>query len=194
MRDASGSRFAPRLRGSTRVVGWGALTAFVVAGLVAPAVAPGSVRARQSTQRFTFYSVATSEQYENYSDDRQRGYGNNPFGNFKDTSSTIKRTKNGPFPGDIEYFELNVYKDAALKKRTGTATITCQFNLNKRAFCNATYELNQGTLSAAGLVDFKTSSFAIAVTGGSGAYEGFRGELDAVPAAHRAQRLSFLIG
>ena len=141
----------------------------------------------------TLYSVATAEQYQNYSDDRQRGYGNNPFGNFKDTSSTIKKTKSGPFPGDLEYYQLNVYKDATLKTRVGTANLTCQFNLNKNAFCNAKYQLQGGTLVGAGTIDFKTSSFAIAIVGGSGNYLGLRGELDAKPAAHRSQRLAFAL-
>ena len=103
------------------------LTAAAVAALLTPAVASSSDRAAKSPQRLTLYSVATAAQYQNYSDDRQRGYGNNPFGNFKDTSATTKRTKSGPFPGDLEYFELIVYRDADLKTRTGTATITCQF-------------------------------------------------------------------
>ncbi len=171
-----------------------ALSASVIAALVAPAVATSLDRAAKSPPRLTLYSVATAEQYENYSDDRQRGYGSNPFGNFKDTSSTIKRTKSGPFPGDLEYFQLTVYKDAALKTRVGTANITCQFNLNKNAFCNAKYQLQDGALVGAGTIDFKTSSFAIAIVGGSGKYQGLRGELDATPAAHRSQRLAFDLG
>jgi hypothetical protein len=167
------------------------LTACVIAALVAPAVASSSDRVSKSPQRLTLYSVATAEQYENYSDDRQRGYGKNPFGNFKDTSSTIKRTKSGPFPGDVEYFQLTVYKDATLKTRVGTANITCQFGVNKQAFCNAQYQLNNGVLVGAGAIDFNTSSFAIAIVGGSGKYQGLRGELDATPAAHRSQRLAF---
>ncbi len=168
-----------------------ALTACVAAALLIPAVASSLDRAAKSPQRLTLYSVATAEQYQNYSDDRQRGYGNNPFGNFKDTTSTIKRTKSSPFPGDLEYFALVVYKDAALKKRVGTASITCQFGVNKQAFCNAQYQLNNGVLVGAGAIDFKTSSFAIAIVGGSGKYQGLRGELDATPAAHRSQRLAF---
>jgi hypothetical protein len=168
-----------------------ALTASVIAALVAPAVASSLDRAAKSPQRLMLYSVATAEQYENYSDDRQRGYGNNPFGNFKDTSARIKRTKSGPFSGDRKYYQLIVYKDAALKKRVGTSSITCHFNLDKQAFCNALYQLETGVLVGAGAIDFKTSSFAIAVVGGSGKYFGLRGELDATPAAHRSQRLVF---
>jgi hypothetical protein len=169
----------------------GALTASVLVALFAPAVASSLDRAPKTPQRLTLYSVATAEQYQNYSDDRQRGYGNNPFGNFKDTSSTKKRTKIGPFPGDLEYFELIVFKDAALKQRVGTANVTCQFNVNKNAFCNAKYQLKGGAIVGAGTIDFKSSSFTIAIVGGSGTYQGLRGELNATPAAHRAQRLAF---
>jgi hypothetical protein len=167
------------------------LTAAVMGALFAANVASSSDRAAQSPQRLTLYSVATAEQYANYSDDRQRGYGNNPFGNFKDTTSTIKKTKVGPFPGDLEYFELTIYKDAALKARVGTASITCQFNQNKLSFCDASYQLNNGTLLGTGPINFKSSSFAIAIVGGSGKYQDLRGELDGAPAAHRAQRLTF---
>lgn len=168
-----------------------ALTAFVVAALLVPAVASSLDRAAKSRQQLTLYSVATAEQYQNYSDDRQRGYGHNPFGNFKDTTPTIKKTQVGPFPGDLEYFSLIVYKDAALKTRVGTANVTCQFNVNKQAFCNTEYRLNDGVLVGAGAIDFKSSSFAIAVVGGSGKYQALRGTLHATPAAHRSQRLAF---
>jgi len=173
-------------------MGRGALVTGVLAAgvLGVPALASGSVRAAKTTE-VTLFTVAQSEQYANYSDDRQRGYGSNPFGNFKDTTATIKKTKTGPFAGDLEYFQLTIYKDAALKTRVGTAEITCQFNLNKNAFCDATYQLSDGTLIGAGTVDFKTSSFVLAVTGGTGRYQGVRGDLESTPAAHRAQRVAF---
>jgi len=165
----------------------------LLSGLVAlgvPALASASVDAARSTH-LTLYTVAQAEQYANYSDDRQRGYGNNPFGNFKDTTATIKRSKAGPFPGDLEYFQLTIYKDAALKKPYGTAEITCQFNLNKNAFCDVTYQLSDGTLVGAGPVDFKTSSFDLAVVGGTGKFQDERGVLTSTPAARRSQRVAF---
>jgi hypothetical protein len=161
-----------------------------VTALAVPAVALSSDRAMtRNLQRVTLYSVANGEQFLRYSDDRQRGYGNNPFGNFKDTHATINRHKNGALPGDIDQFEFNVYKGADLKQRIGTAKITCQYNFNLHAFCDATYQLQNGTLVGAGPIDFNTPGFAIAITGGTGAYQGLRGELDSTPAAHRAQRL-----
>ncbi len=167
----------------------GAAVGALLAALLAQTVASGAGQTRKAV-RLTLYTVAQSEQYANYSDDRQRGYGNNPFGNFKDTTATIKRTKAGPFPGDLEYFQLAVYRDARLKTKVGTAEITCQFNVNKNAFCDATYQLNDGTFVAAGTVDFKSSSFALPVTGGTGKYFGLRGDLESTPAAHRAQRVA----
>ena len=165
-----------------------------MAALLVPAVGLSLGRgARSPQQRLTLYSVASAEQYANYSDDRQRGYGNNPFGNFKDTTATVKKTKVGAVPGDLEYFELTIYKDAALKTRVGTASITCQFNQNKLSFCDANYALDNGTLLGTGPIDFNSSSFAIAIVGGSGRYQDLRGELDGAPAAHRAQRLTFLL-
>jgi hypothetical protein len=174
--------------------GLSVLVASVVTALVVPAVASSSDRAAKgNSRRVTLYSVANGEQFLRYSDDRQRGYGNNPFGNFKDTHATINRHKNGPLPGDIDEFAFNVYIGADLKQRVGTAKITCQYNFNLHAFCDATYQLQNGTLVGAGQIDFNTSSFAIAITGGTGAYQGLRGELNSAPAPHRAQRLTIAL-
>ena len=45
-------------------------------------------------------SVPTAEQFLNHADDRQRGYGNNPFGNFYQSKARTNEQSNGPFPGD----------------------------------------------------------------------------------------------
>ena len=182
-----------RIADLTRVGGSArrAVAASTLAALVAATAASASARAASSPLRLTVYSVANAEQFLRYSDDRQRGYGNNPFGNFKDTTATVNRHKNGPLPGDIDDFQFSVYKAANLKQRIGTARITCQYNFNLHAFCDATYLLTDGTLAGAGSIDFKAASFTISITGGSGKYVGRRGELRSTPAAHRAQRLVF---
>jgi hypothetical protein len=182
-----------RDRYSRRIAALCAAVACALAAIVVPAVAASLQRTAKSPQHMMLYSVATGEQFLRYSDDRQRGYGNNPFGNFKDTKAQINRHKNGPLPGDIDDFEFNVFTGADLKHRVGTAKITCQYNFNLLAFCDATYELGNGTILGAGQIDFKTSSFKIAVTGGTGAYQGRTGELDSTPATNRAQRLAITL-
>ena len=95
------------------------LTASRIAALVGPAVASSSDRAAKSPQRLTLYSVATAEQYENYSDDRQRGSGNNPFGNYKAPTATTKATSRSDDAGsDSRWF-------AMWRRMTARALLPC---------------------------------------------------------------------
>ena len=58
----------------------------------------------------TLYSVGVAEQFLNHSDDRARGEGNNPFGNFTDVTAVAQATGNGPFPlGDQAIYQFDVY-------------------------------------------------------------------------------------
>jgi hypothetical protein len=126
----------------------------------------------------------------NNQDDRTRGEGNNPFGNFNDRLGA-KETGKGPFAGDAVSFTLYVYKDAALKRRIGAALFTCQYDFAKTAFCDAAFRLIGGVLYTAGEVDFNAARFSLPVVGGDGAYSDAKGHLDVSPGAHHAQRLSF---
>jgi hypothetical protein len=58
-----------------------AATAFVLISSVGAADV-ASASPRSAPTRLTLYSVASAEQFLNHMDDRQRGHGNNPFGNF----------------------------------------------------------------------------------------------------------------
>jgi len=157
---------------------------FVVGG------ASASPQSGKSAEKLTLYSVATEEQFVNNADDRQRGKGNNPFGNFKDLTATTKEHGNGPFPGDEALFEFKVYASKDLKTTTGLAILTCQYNFNKHAFCDGTYQLSGGTLIAAGGLDFNAPSFTLAITGGTGKYRGRTGDLESSPGSYRfSQRL-----
>ena len=162
----------------------------VIAILLLPAAASGASR-KAAAQKVTLYILPKAEQFLNYSDARQRGYGSNPFGNFKDTSATAKNARKPPQPGDMEYLQFNVYKDPSLRQGAGVAHITCQFSTTTNAFCDATYELDNGTLVGSGMVDFATSSFQLAVVGGTGRYRDGRGVLQSTPAAHGAEHVAF---
>lgn len=142
----------------------------------------------------TLYSVVTAEQFLNYKDDRQRGVGSNPFGNFKDVTASTKPNSKGAHPGDVDMFKFAVYRNAALNERAGTAVFTCKYGFNKLAFCNASYELSDGILVGAGAVDFSKASFALAITGGSGKYGALRGDMASAPATRHSQRLLFVLG
>jgi len=144
--------------------------------------------------RMTLYSVATAEQFMNTQDDRQRGVGSNPFGNYKDITPTTKPKTNRPYPGDYTLLSFDIFGNDQLKKRVGKATYTCQFAFEQRAICKAVYELGAGTINGVGVVDFTTPRFALIVTGGSGKYFGRRGDVSSRPAVGgKAQQLDFVL-
>jgi hypothetical protein len=160
---------------------------------LAAAAASGASGAASGTHRFVLYSVATAEQYINNKDDRERGQGANPFGNFHDASATTKQAK-GPFPGDEAIFEFAVYGKAGLGKPVGSAQYACEYNFNRSVFCDVNYKLQGGTVAGSTTFGWNDSSFTVAVTGGSGRYANLRGDLAVAAAAHHAERLSFTLG
>jgi hypothetical protein len=100
----------------------------------------------------------------------------------------------GPFAGDAADYSFNVYRDATLKTRVGTALFTCQYNFSKNAFCDVSFQLKSGTMIANGAFNFDVSHFALDVTGGDGAYSDAGGEVEVSPSADHAQRLIFQLG
>jgi hypothetical protein len=171
-----------------RIVPLLAAGAALVAVTASTAGAAGSAGARS----FTFYSQATAEQFVNNADDRLRGKGQNPFGNFHDNSPTTKQAK-GPFPGDEALFAFAVYVDGRLAKQVGSATYACAVEFQKNVYCDVQYELPRGRLVGAGTFNFAATRFTIAITGGSGAYAGLSGRMLVTPAPRTAQRLAFAL-
>jgi len=185
-----------RAVGSSRAVSPVALLALgaciVGAALFAASVTSSSAAAATS-QKFTIYSVATQEQFLSMSDDRARGKGNTPFGNFKDTTTPTKESGAGPFAGDIAMFSFALYTSADLKTRAGSGVFTCQYNFNQNAFCDVTYQLKGGILLCAGAFNFNAKSFTLTIKGGTGTYRSKKGDIDALPAVGHAQRLDFVL-
>ena len=170
-----------------------AVTGGSAAALLSAGAASGGVRTAKVTQTMTVYSLATEEQFVNNADDRARGKGNNPFGNYKDLTATTAEKGNGPFPGDEALFKFSIYQSSDLKKSAGTAVFTCQYNFNKNAFCDASYALPGGTLVGAGAFNFNAQNFALAITGGTGKYRGVTGDLRAAPGPHHSQKLAITL-
>ena len=171
-----------------------ALAAFSI-GLACLAGGPGAGTAAAATgpTTLTLYSVATAEQFVNNEDDRARGAGNNPFGSYSDITAATKEKGHGPFAGDLSLFTFTLYTNASLSHKAGSAAFTCQYNFNKNAFCDVSYELARGTLFAAGGFDFNATHFTLAITGGYGAYSRMTGNVATSPSRNNAQRLDFLI-
>ena len=145
------------------------------------------------SQSFVLYSVTKQEQFLDHSDDRARGKGNNPFGNFKDSKTVVKEAGNGPFPGDNAVFDFGLYTSTNRKTSVGSAVFTCTYNFNKHAFCDTSYSLHGGTLLGAGAFDFNAGTFTVAITGGTGKYANATGDILATPAANHAQHVAFIV-
>jgi hypothetical protein len=163
------------------------------AGALVAGTAGASVAAGGAT-RMTLYSVAQAEQFMNTQDDRQRGVGSTPFGNYKDLTPTTKPKTNRPYPGDYTLLRFGLFASQSLKKSIGTALFTCQFAFQQRAICKATYQLGEGTILGVGIVDFTKPKFALIVTGGTGKYFARKGDMSSTPVVgSKAQQLDFVI-
>lgn len=174
--------------------GWLALTVSLAGvALFATSAASASSKAATGLQKFTVYSVATDEAYLSMSDDRARGKGNTPFGNFKDTTTPTKETDSGASPGDISLFSFDLYTNASLKTSAGSGVFTCQYNFNQDAYCDVTYQLKGGTLLCGGAFNFNAKSFTLVVKGGTGVYRSIKGNIAALPALNHSQRLNFVL-
>jgi hypothetical protein len=182
--------FEGRAVGSSRAVLLGLAACIAGTALFAATVTSSSAEAATSQQTFTIYSVATQEQFLSMSDDRARGKGNTPFGNFKDTTTPTKESGVGPYAGDIAMFSFDLYTSAALTKKAGSGVFTCQYNFNQNAFCDVTYQLKGGILLCAGAFNFNAKSFTLTIKGGTGVYRSKKGDIDALPAVNHAQRLN----
>lgn len=170
------------------------LTACIIgAAFFAAAASSTSAAAAKGGKKLVLYSVATQEQFLNHEDDRTRGKGNNPFGNFKDSTSATKESGTGPFAGDRAVFTFKVFDSADLKNAVGSATFICQYGFNKNAFCNASYQLSGGQMIGEGAFNFNAPKFELAIVGGTGKYRGLTGDLQASAAVKHAQRLEFVL-
>ena len=128
----------------------------------------------------------------NNADGRQRGKGPNPFGTYTDLAPGTTPESKGPFPGDAADYSFNLYSNADLKTRVGTAIIVCQYNFARNAFCDESFQMTDGdTLLAAGAFNFDASVFTLAITGGFGKYNRVKGEVTTTPSVHHAEKLSF---
>ena len=138
------------------------------------------------------FSVATAVQFVNNADDEVRGAANNPFGAASaKLEPKLSLKGEGPFAGDVTVYSFDLYGDAALHRKVGSASLTCYYNYRAHALCLAYYELAAGTVVASGPVDFTKTGFTLVVTGGTHRYLGAAGELDAAASGRGSQRLAF---
>ena len=154
----------------------------------------GSAAAQGSAlpHALTIFTVASDVQFINSADDRARGVVNNPFDAATNKlRPTLSGTGEGPFPGDIIVFNFDLYSKLPARAKIGSAAYTCYFNYAQHALCQAYYQLDHGTLTAAGPVDFKAKSFKLVVTGGTNAYLAARGQVTSMKSSGTAERVDF---
>jgi hypothetical protein len=168
-----------------------ALAACAATALLAASAASAHGTASSLAKKLTVYSVATQEQFMNHEDDRDRGKGNNPFGNFQDSVAATKETGIGPFAGDRAIFTFALFDDAKLRTKIGSATFICQYGFSKNAICDAGYQLKSGQLIGEGAFNFNAKGFDLAITGGTGKYAGLIGVMSASPSKGHTQTLTF---
>lgn len=171
-----------------------AISACCAAAAAAVLCVGGATAARGSAtpHGLTLYTVATDVQFINTADDRARGAKNNPFSSSQNKLQPKVADKgDGPFPGDVVVFDFDLYGKLPTTKTIGSASYTCYFNYVKHALCQAYYQLAHGALTAAGPVDFSTTSFTLVVTGGTKGYLAARGQVSSAQATGKAQRVEF---
>jgi len=159
--------------------------------LIAAGVTPGVAKAVTIKKTITVYSVATLAQFINHQDDRQRALGNNPFPTDTKAALNKKETGNGPFAGDDTLYSFNLFNDVQKTKQTGTAVYTCHYNFTRHALCTAYFTMNGGVILAAGPVDFNSTRFTLALTGGTKTYVGQNGQVAMSPVNQNEQMLKF---
>jgi hypothetical protein len=170
---------------------------FAAAVLLVTAVPVAAAsRSTRATQKLTVYAVPATVQFMNHADDRLRGMSSNPF-NLKAQAVIFndkgKEKLDGPFPGDDILYAFKLFADAERTQPTGTAIFTCYYGFGKRATCDSYFDLAKGLLLASGQVPFGKTRFTLGVTGGTHAYLGALGQLNAVPAAKNAQRFDLQV-
>ena len=145
--------------------------------------------------RLIAYTRAVNQAFIDNTDSSGLGSKNNPFGTRqKAPSQAGSEAADGPFPGDEALYSFTVYKDASLTSRIGTAVYTCVYAFDKNGVCDASFQLDGGTLIGTGTLDFTAPTFELAMTGGTGQYAGAAGDVRADPSGKHAQRLAFSIG
>ena len=150
------------------------------------AVSLGSISAKAATssaktagsKELTFYSVVEHDLYINHADDRARGDGHNPFGNVATAISPSNEKAYGPLPGDDGEFESNLYTSASHKSSAGSSIFVCQYNFDQDAFCDASFQLQGGTLIGKGAFSFNASKTSFAIVGGTSAYRNMEGVVE----------------
>jgi hypothetical protein len=153
----------------------------VWAPLTSASTSYGTRAAASTLASATFYAALTNKQYVNNGEDRARGEGNNPFGNYAGVSLSIPVNADerisGPFPGDFAAYQYALFSDATHKTSAGNAIFICQYGFDQNAICDTALDVQGGVIIGKGGLNFDAKGFALAVTGGTGSFLAAKGEI-----------------
>jgi hypothetical protein len=83
----------------------------------------------------------------------------------------------GPLPGDRANVSFRVFTNAGLETPAGSAVLTCEYGLDRTAYCDGAFDLEDGVrLTGSGTLDADVRHYTLVVTVGDG-----RGLLTASP-------------
>jgi hypothetical protein len=168
---------------------------FGLAVLAVIVAAVGGGRSSASTAdaiHFVLYASPAQSRFINNADDRDRGKGKNPFGNYSGAVAPTPTNErlSGPFPGDEGLYSFGVRLNGASGTDVGTAIVVCQYDFSMNAFCDASFRLRKGTVVAKGTAGFNDTSMTLAVVGGTGEYTALRGSVGLVAQGVGTQKLA----
>ena len=145
----------------------------------AAAAASNSARTTSASRTLSLYAVPARKAFVNNADDRSRGEGHNPFGTYSGATVTPPTNEKdfGPFAGDEGEFSFKLYTDKTHESSAGSAIFICQYNFNTGSFCDASFELSGGSLTGKGPYNFSSSTFTLAILGGTNDYRNLTGEM-----------------
>jgi len=79
------------------------------------------------------------------------------------------RLADAPLPGDEALVSYHLFTTARLQTTAGSAVLTCQYGLDRTAYCNGAVDLANGMrLSASGTLNADATNFTLVVTSGYG--------------------------
>jgi len=101
-------------------------------------------------------------------------------------ASTTRHVTDGPLPGDRALVSFRVFRNAALDTPAGSAVLTCQYGLDRKAYCDGSVALvDGGRLTGSGTLNADANHYTLMVTSGHG-----RGVLTASQRDHDVSDLS----
>lgn len=158
---------------------------FSAAGHSRPEAAPLRLSLHLSDgSGLVLYSVAERARFLDNSDDRlagqpsgrsaaiMRSLSGGPFhvpAALLHAESTARRVTVGPLPGDRALVSFRVFTNAGLETPAGSAVLTCQYGLDRNAYCDGAVNLEDGVrLTGSGTLKADGNHYTLMVSGGYG--------------------------